>query len=214
MDMKLATGRIATLISVFSLMVVALSGVTGCDMFGGGADEAGAPTSTGAPAAPAASGHAIEPIEGMKYYVGGPVMGQDEYGRMRVKAFNGEVKKPTSRGLVIGHKVLDENRFELRTWLNGDPVTAQFGFVDENGLFWYDERSTLNADGVVIVRQKLTYDDDKEVMHSKVEYIDPADGEIVKTYESDILYRQEDEEEDDEKEEGDAAEEGTAEDGE
>jgi hypothetical protein len=137
-------------------------------------------------------------------------MEQDQHGRMRVKGFNGEVRKPTGRGLVIGFKELDGGRFELRTWLNGSPVTEQFGFIDEAGLFWYDVRSTLNSDGVVIVRQTLTYDDEAEIMHSKVVHLDPADGEIVKSYETDLPYAdpdEDEEEEEEEEEEDEAAEE-------
>ena len=67
-------------------------------------------------------------------------------------------------------------------------LTEQFGFVDDGGLFWYDERSTFDSDGVVVVRQTLEYDDEAEIMHSKVVHIDPVDGEVVKTYEVDLPY--------------------------
>jgi hypothetical protein len=188
MQKNFTPDRMARLFSAVAAVAVLGLGVGGCDFFSGDGQET------------ASSVAIIEPIEGMKYYVGGPMMEQDQHGRMRVSGFNGEVRKPTARGLVIGFKELDGGRFELRTWLNGSPVTEQFGFIDEAGLFWYDERSTLNSDGVVIVRQTLTYDDEAEIMHSKVEHLDPADGEIVKSYETDLPYADpdEDEEEDDE----------------
>lgn len=201
MQENISSNRTATLISGVAAMVVLCLSVSGCDFFSGGEEDA-------APVVAAV----IEPIEGMKYFVGGPAMQEDQYGRMRVKSFNGEVKKPTARGLVIGYKELEGDRFELRTWLNGAPVTEQFGFRDDAGLLWYDERSTLNSDGVVIVRQKLTYDDEAKVMHSVVEHIDPADGEILKNYETDIPYvAPEDPEFDEDEEEEEEAEDGEGE---
>ena len=188
MQKNLSRDRMATLFSALAAVAVLGLGVNGCDLFSGDAQEGGNPASVAI----------IEPIEGMKYYVGGPMMEEDQYGRMRVKGFGGEVKKPTGRGLVIGFKELEGQRFELRTWLNGSPVTEQFGFVDEAGLLWYDERSTLNSDGVVIVRQTLTYDDKTASMHSKVEHFDPADGEVVKSYETDLPYAAPDDEDEDE----------------
>jgi hypothetical protein len=199
MKKKLPLGRIVTIFSACTVMAVATFGISGCDWLSGDDAQNATPTT------PVTAGSKIEPIEGMRYYVGGPVMRQDQYGRMRVKSFNGEIKKPTARGLVIGYKELEGDRFELRTWLNGDPVSEQRGFVDGEGLFWYDERSTIGPEGVVIVRQTLTHDDDAKIIHSVVEHLDPTDGEVVSMYETDLPYSPPDVNMEDEEEEADAA---------
>lgn len=147
----------------------------------------------------------IAPEDGWKYYVGGPAMKADKYGRMRVENFNGEVKNPTSRGLVIGFKSLEDKRFQFRTWLNGRLITESDGFLDEQGLHWYDERLTFNKEGKVIVRQTLKYDDEAQIMNSTIDHLDPADGEILKTVVSDLPYSPD---YDDEDEEEDEAEQG------
>jgi hypothetical protein len=199
MEKFLFAGRAAQFVSSFAVLALVLVGIAGCSWFG---EEEQAQEA----ASPAAS-VVIEPIDGMKYYVGGPRMAEDKYGRMRISGLSGEVKKPTSRGLVIGFKDHEDDRFEFRTWLNGAPVTKQFGFKDEAGLLWWDERSTLNSDGVVVVRQVITYDEDKELIFSTVDYYDPADGEIVKTYNTEHPYNPDDTGDGEEEEDSDWGEE-------
>jgi len=145
---------------------------------------------------PAASPVSIEPIEGMKYYVGGPLMKADQYGRFRISGFNGEISAPTTRGLLLGSKV-DGNRFEYRTWINGKLISRSTGFVDDGGLYWYDERFTYHFNGNPIARQSLRYDDERKVMLSTLEQLDPETGEIVRKHETEIPYTPVDEGDDD-----------------
>ena len=150
----------------------------------------------------------IEAIEGMKYYVGGPIMKYDKYNRMRLAGFNGEVSNPTTRGLLLGFKKGDDGSFDYRTWLNGSIISQSSGFLDADGLLWYRERLSYDANGAVVVRQQFTYDDERKVMRSTLEHIDPVDKSIVKTVSEELPYTPpvsdeaaegEDEEEEDEK---------------
>jgi hypothetical protein len=131
----------------------------------------------------------IEPIEGMKYYVGGPVMKYDKYGRLRLSGFNGEVATPTSRGLLLGYKLgPDGKHFEYRTWLNGRVVGKSTGWVDEQGMLWFDDRETYDSKGQVIATQKLSYDDDSKTMTSVIEQVDPKTDKVIATSKQDIPY--------------------------
>jgi len=134
------------------------------------------------------SAAAIEPIEGMKYYVGGPVMKFDKYGRMRLGGFNGEISSPTSRGLLLGFKKNPDSTFDYRTWLNGAIITKSTGFLDGDGMLWYSERVNYDANGNVTVRQTFQYDDEKQIMTSVLEHLDPETGEVVKTTTQEIPY--------------------------
>jgi hypothetical protein len=157
--------------------VLLISGVfQGCT----GSDEA--------PPASRAAAASIEPIEGMKYYVGGPVMKFDQYGRMRLGGFNGEISSPTSRGLLLGFKKNADSTFDYRTWLNGAIITESKGFLDAQGMLWYTERVSYDANGDVTVRQKFAYDDQAKVMKSVLDHIDPTTGEVVKTVAQEIPY--------------------------
>jgi len=130
----------------------------------------------------------IEPIAGMKYYVGGPVMKYDKYGRMRLAGFNGEVSNPTTRGLLLGFKKGDDGSFDYRTWLNGAIISESTGFLDADGLLWYRERVSYDATGAVVVRQKFSYDEERKVMKSTLEHLDPADGKVVKTVADEVPF--------------------------
>jgi hypothetical protein len=141
-----------------------------------------------APPASRPAATAIEPIEGMKYYVGGPVMKFDQYGRMRLGGFNGEISSPTSRGLLLGFKKNADSTFDYRTWLNGAIITESKGFVDAEGLLWYTERVSYDANGDVTVRQKFQYDDQAKVMKSVLDHVDPATGEVAKSITQEIPY--------------------------
>jgi hypothetical protein len=151
---------------------------------------------------------AIEAIEGMKYYVGGPVMKFDKYGRMRLGGFNGEISSPTSRGLLLGFKKNTDATFDYRTWLNGAIIQDSKGFLDADGLLWYTERVSYDASGAVTVRQKFEYDEQAKTMKSILDHIDPATGEVVKTSTQEIPYAPTDAEKQamvDEDSEGEAA---------
>jgi hypothetical protein len=130
----------------------------------------------------------IEVVEGMKYYVGGPVLDHDKYGRVRLAGFNGEVSNPTTRGLLIGFKQNEDRTFDYRTWLNGEIISQSHGFLDSDGLLWYSDRLNFDANGDVVVRQTFKYDDEKQIMHATLEHIDPADGHVVKTATQEIPY--------------------------
>jgi hypothetical protein len=156
----------------------------------------------------------LEAIEGMKYYVGGPIMKYDKYNRMRLAGFNGEVSNPTTRGLLLGFKKSDDGTFDYRTWLNGSIISQSNGFLDADGLLWYRERLSYDANGAVVVRQQFTYDDERKVMRSTLEHIDPVDKSVVKSVTEEVAYTppppddssdDEKEDEDEEEEDGDDA---------
>lgn len=137
----------------------------------------------------------IEARPGWKYYVGGPVMVPDGYGRYRMGDFKGEVSKPSSRGFLIGVK-RDGDKFELATWVNGSQMIEGKGFVDEHGVHRFSEKVGFDAKGRVQSKQYLTYDDEREIEASKLEYFDPETGELVHTVDAERPYRPtEDEEE-------------------
>ena len=162
-----------------TVLAAAIFGLGACS--GGGEDDTTSANKKLPPAPP------IERIEGMKYYVGGPVLKADRFGRPRLGTFNGEVSAPTSRGLLIGFK-RDGKSFDYRTYINGRMVSSSTGFLDEDGLLWYDERFTYDFSGRVIARQTLTYDDASETMTSSVEHIDAVDGEVVRKIDQKIPY--------------------------
>ena len=130
----------------------------------------------------------VEPVEGMQYFVGGPVMKIDKYGRTRLASFNGEVKNPTPRGLLIGFKKNPDGTFDFRTWLNGMIITQSDGFLDDEGLLWYTKRVSYDSEGVVIVEQTFEYDDDAEVMKSTMQHLDAETGEVIEEHVGDIPY--------------------------
>ncbi len=119
-------------------------------------------------------------IEGMTYYVGGPVVANDSFGRTRFRSFAGEVEIPPSRGMVIGHKDLGNKAYEYRVWINGDPLSLQRGTVDDEGFLLNDYQEGF-AKGKLVGRLYFTYDDEKEKLSTKVEHVDPETGELIKT---------------------------------
>lgn len=130
----------------------------------------------------------IEPVEGMKYYVGGPIMKRDKYGRTRLAGFNGEVKNPTPRGLLIGFKENPDGTFDFRTWLNGMIVSQSDGFLDDERLLWYTKRVSYDSEGAVVVDQIFEYDDEAKTMKSTIRHLDPETGEVVQEYQQNIAY--------------------------
>lgn len=124
----------------------------------------------------------VSPVEGMKYYVGGPVMKHDAYGRLRLGGFNGEVAAPTSRGLLLGYRLEPDGRhFEYRTWVNGRAVSKSNGFLDAQGLLWFTDRETYDSNGTVLTRQTFTYDDNAKKMATTVQQLDPKTGAVIHT---------------------------------
>jgi hypothetical protein len=183
-------------VAILSAVLLVTGVLQGCT----GSDEA--------PPASRPAAAAIEPMEGMKSYVGGPVMKFDQYGRMRLGGFNGEISSPTSRGLLLGFKKNADLTFDYRTWLNGAIITESKGFVDAEGLLWYTERVSYDANGDVTVRQKFQYDDQAKVMTSVLDHIDPATGEVAKSITQEIPYAPTDSEKDEMFEENSEGEDG------
>ncbi len=131
---------------------------------------------------------AIETIAGMRYYVGGPKVKEDRYGRSRIYEFSGRIMAPTVRGLLVGFKVDPDRNFEFVTWLNGNMMQRSSGFLDEDGLLWYLTRETIDGDGAVIVRQTFTYDDETRVMTSHFRDLDPETDEVLSSTVTEIPY--------------------------
>ncbi|HYB98316.1 MAG TPA: hypothetical protein VEC57_04200 [Candidatus Limnocylindrales bacterium] len=124
-------------------------------------------------------------LEGYKYYVAGPVMKKDPYGRYRITDFQGEVAQPPSRGLIFGVK-RDGDRFEYKVWANGRLVGAHRGII-RDGLYWPEYREGYR-DEKLVAREYVTNDDAAKVMRLKVEDIDPATGEVIRTSEGSQTY--------------------------
>ena len=121
-------------------------------------------------------------VEGMKYYVGGPVMKHDAYGRLRLGGFNGEVATPSSRGLLLGYRLEpDGKHFEYRTWVNGRAVSKSTGFLDTQGLLWFTDRETYDSKGTILTRQTFSYDDNAKKMSTTVQQLDPKTGAVIHT---------------------------------
>ncbi|MFP6626048.1 MAG: hypothetical protein VCA74_03180 [Deltaproteobacteria bacterium] len=130
----------------------------------------------------------IETIAGMRYYVGGPKVKEDRYGRSRIYEFSGRIMAPTVRGLLVGFKVDPDRNFEFMTWLNGSMMQKSSGFLDEEGLLWYLTRETVDVDGAVFVRQTFTYDNERRVMTSHFRDLDPETGEVLSSTVTEIPY--------------------------
>ena len=178
--------------AILALAVTCLVPITGCN-WGGDADREGTEQSDG----DAESAPVVEKIPGMKYYVGGPVFGSDKYGRHRFREFNGEISKPTNRGLMLGLKMKNETQFDFRTWLNGTLVQQSDGHLDDEGLLWFDKRFSYSTLGELVVRQTFVYNDDAQTWKETLEHIDPKTGEVIEVTEATVPYAPQYEEEDD-----------------
>lgn len=152
-------------------------------------------------------------LPGYKYYVGGPVVREDKYGRIRIAGFNGEVPQPPSRGMVFGAKQ-EGDRMEYRVWANGIILAMHRG-VMRDGLYW-SEYEELYRVGKLVGRQTAANDDATERTTLTTEDMDPETGEVIRTRESSVSYIQpriiDDEEEDLDEEAGEDEEEDTTED--
>ena len=173
-------------------LVVTTLAIGACS--GGGED---ATDKTGAAATAKSPPPPIERVPGMKFYVGGPVLKQDRYGRERLMLFSGEVSAPTTRGLLIGFKPeSDGEDFDYRTYINGRLVANSTGFLVDD-LLWFKERFSYNSAGQRITHQTFTYDDASEMMTSRLEHLDPESGEVIEVIDEKIPYSPpEDDEED------------------
>lgn len=193
---------------VLSLVTIALLGAAACSNEEQARTEK-ADTGAAKPAAsaPAAEGSLpkIPILPGYKYYVGGPVMKQDQYGKYRLHRFDGEVAQPPSRGMVFAAKQ-DGDKFEYKVWGNGILLGLHRG-VMRDGVFW-EEYAEGYRQGKLIARETRVNDDADR--HSKVtlEDIDPETGEVIRTRERSESYlpaKTDPELEDDEDEEGEDA---------
>ena len=136
---------------------------------------------------PRASLPEISIIEGMKYYVGGPIVREDEYGRQLFAGFNGEVIAPPSRGLVLGYRAGEDGTYEFRSWANGSPMVRTLGVVTNDGLL-LPTRSEGFRRGVKLTAATYTYDDATRMRTIVVSDLDPETGEVVRTREKTMPY--------------------------
>lgn len=148
------------------------------------------PAAAPAPAAakaPAAEARVLQVpvLPGYKYYVGGPVLAQDAYGRFRITSFNGEVQQPPSRGMVFGVK-REGDQIEYRVWGNGTPLGFHKG-VMKDGLYWEDSSEGYRM-GKLVAREKMTHDDAAKQTKIVTEDLDPETGEQIRTKEGFLPY--------------------------
>lgn len=122
---------------------------------------------------------AIQVEAGYKYYVGGPIMRVDEYGRTRLGGFSGLVLQPTNRGLLVGVRTDAEGTFEFSTWLNGALAQSSTGFIREDGTYWFYERQGYNSKGAAVTKRTFLYNDDRQVVTTTVVYYDASDGSVL-----------------------------------
>jgi len=153
-------------------------------------DPAKGPAASQPPSTPAAGADArpakVPILEGYKYYVGGPLLKKDAYGRERIAKFLGEVEQPPARGMVIGSKV-DGDHLEYRVWVNGRAVGVYRGVV-KDGTFWREFAETYRGEKPV-ARETTVNDDAAEVMHIKTEDVDPVTGETIRVTETTKPYK-------------------------
>jgi hypothetical protein len=144
-----------------------------------------APAAASAPAGGEKSLEKIPILPGYKYYVGGPVMGKDPYGRFRLERFDGEVQQPPSRGMIFGAK-REGDKLEYRVWGNGRLLGFHRGTM-KDGLFWQDYIEGYRQ-GVLTAREHVVHDDEAKRSKITTEDIDPETGEVIRTKETSISY--------------------------
>lgn len=151
-------------------------------------EEAPAPGAPAAASAPAEGEKALPTIPilpGYRYYVGGPVMSKDPYGRFRLERFEGEVQQPPSRGMIFGAK-REGDKLEYRVWGNGRLLGLHRGTM-RDGVFWQEYVEGYRQ-GVVTVREHLVHDDVAKRSKVTTEDIDPETGEVIRTKEASLSY--------------------------
>jgi len=148
---------------------------------------ASAPAAAPAAAAPAAEGQLakIPILPGYKYYVGGPVMKEDEYGRYRLTSFNGEVAQPPSRGMIFGAK-LEGDQLEYKVWGNGILLGFHRGAM-RNGVFWKTYGEAFRQ-GILVAKETIVNDDATKRSKITTQDIDPESGEVIRTKEISLSY--------------------------
>lgn len=168
-----------SLIPIVLFAALALGGCSG--------DESATPESNTMNVNPEKGELAKIPIlPGYKYYVGGPVMKKDAYGRYRLHKFEGEVEQPPSRGMIFGAK-FDGDKLEYKVWGNGRLLGYHRGVMRDE-VFWQEYAEAYRKE-VLVAREVLVHDD--EAMRSKVtsEDIDPETGEVIRKREGLLSYK-------------------------
>jgi len=170
--------------TVFVVAAVAAFAAS-CSKDTGRDSAAPAAQSAASPAADEQRVAKIPILPGYKYYVGGPTMKRDPYGRYRLSAFNGEVAQPPSRGMIFGAR-REGDQLEYRVWGNAILLGVHRG-VMRDGVFWQDYAEGYR-DGRLVAREHDVHDD--AVRRSKVttEDLDPQTGELIRTKEASISY--------------------------
>lgn len=192
-------------LALFSIATITMLTAAACSKDEAAKPAAPAPAAApaaAAPAAPAAEGQLakIPILPGYKYYVGGPVMKEDEYGRYRLTSFNGEVAQPPSRGMIFGAK-LEGDQLEYKVWGNGILLGFHRG-VMRNGVFWKTYGEAFRQ-GILVAKETIVNDD--AIKRSKIttQDIDPENGEVIRTKEISLSYlpmKMDDDDEEDEDE--------------
>ena len=166
--------------SGLSIVTLLMLGLAACSN-----EESGKPNApaAGTAVAPAAKGQLakIPILPGYKYYVGGPVMKKDAYGRFRLSGFNGEVQQPPSRGMIFGARN-DGDQLEYQVWGNGVLLGLHRGKM-RDGVFWQEYAEGFRQ-GVVIARETTVNDDATRKSKVTTQDIDPDNGEVIRTRET------------------------------
>lgn len=162
----------------FVAIVLSICAVAACSN-----DEPASPGANAAPLAAAKSSGEetvakIPILPGYKYYVGGPVMKRDQYGRYRIMKFNDEVQQPPSRGMIFGTRS-DGDQLEYRVWGNGTLLAFHKG-VMRDGLFWQQYAESYRSNKLT-ARERSEFIDAEKRSKVTIEDIDPEDGEVIRT---------------------------------
>lgn len=150
-------------------------------------DEASktAPAATAAKATSDAKLEKIPILPGYKYYVGGPMLKRDAYGRYRIASFNDEIQQPPSRGMIFGAKI-EGDKIEYRVWGNGVLLGFHRGIL-RDGLFWQQYGESYRM-GKLTARENAVNDDEAKASILTTEDIDPETGEVIRTKQHKISY--------------------------
>jgi len=165
--MRRSSVLLATLLTIF--------GVASCSK-----DEATskAPATSAANATSDAKLEKVPILPGYKYYVGGPTLQQDAYGRYRITSFNGEIQNPPSRGMIFGVKT-EGDKLEYRVWGNGVLLGLHRGVMRQD-LFWQDYAESYRM-GKLVARENSVHNDEEKASVMTAQDIDPETGEVIRT---------------------------------
>jgi hypothetical protein len=138
--------------------------------------------------APTERAERVFPVEeGFHYYTGGPIVRMDRYGRPRMYRYVDETTDPPLQGVVIGHKELGDGKFEMTTIVNGDLITRNFGFRDEDGNMWFDRRLGYHGTNKIL-EMTFIHDDEAEVSTTVRKDFDLKTGELIREVEFRMPY--------------------------